>query len=193
MRTILPQSLLFCFAFLSAGTGSAQAPFNDDFSNAYVITAFPSTTTGTTLDATLEIDEPFTDAWVEGSVWFTWVATTTATIQVDTGGSASDPVIQIFSGTTLTSLTSIIENSRFDDQISSLALFEATEGTTYQIAVYGSYGWSSPGSFLLHLTNQIGAKISGHVISTESGLPLTNSAVTIFRWHEGYWYFHQFA
>lgn len=181
---------LFCYLgsiTLISQFASAQAPANDNFSQAQIITSFPSTTTGTTENATIEDDEPWATVWTWGSVWFAWISTTSGVVQIDTGGSSSDTALAVYEGDTLTSLVYNVENSHFDDTISSLVLFEAQEGTTYQIAVYSYPDLSEPGEFLLNFTPTVGAEISGIVTGTDSGLPLAEININLSRWDGNWW------
>lgn len=187
MRHVTFLFFLFVPITLLSRTASAQAPSNDDFSQAEVITSFPSTTTGTTANASFEEGEPWVDVWTWGSVWFTWISTTSGVVQVDTAGSGSDTSLAVYEGGVLTSLVYMVENSYFDDTTSSLVLFEAEEGITYQVAVYSEPGYSVPGVFLLNLTPTVGAEISGIVTGTDSGLPLDEINIAVTRWDGTWW------
>ena len=85
------------------------------------------------------------------SIWFSWTAPTTRTVALTTLGSSFDTLLAVYSGSAMTSLTTVAFN---DDaptggtRTSALA-FRAVAGTTYHFAVDGYNG--ATGSIALSL------------------------------------------
>lgn len=181
MRAIRLCGMLLC---LAGPAKSVAGPAHDAFADAGVLPTFPGTATGTTAESTLEPQEPWPGRYVEGSVWFSWTASTSGTVQVDTQGSASETHLAVWQGGALTSLTEVAQNYLYDGD-GSLVLFNAAQGTTYRIAVYGiSWSW---GSFRLRLTNGVGASISGTVRDATTGAGLPGIDIAIRRWEPPWW------
>ena len=126
---------------------AAIPPVNDDFADAPQL-AFPTSLTGTNLDATTEEDEPdpIEDDGSGHSVWYRVTVPTAQPVRIDTCNSEFDTVLAVYAGDSLGALTEIGSN---DDGcgVGSLVDFQSAAGTTYRIAVRG-YG-SSEGNFRL--------------------------------------------
>ena len=116
-----------------------QAPANDNFANATVLTGSTVTWTGTNTAATKETGEPtIPNAPGGASIWFAWVAPTSGRVSINTEGSKFDTTLGVYTGSVVSSLTKVAQNddvSRTD--LTSAVNFVATAGTTYYIAVDG--------------------------------------------------------
>ena len=113
-------------AFLGDG------PPNDQFARPTELTGLSDTEAGSTVDATLEVGEPDHTYSGSGSLWYTWTAPRTGATTVDLAGSFYDATAAVYSGTSLTGLTKMAAGRSLR--------FRAEQGTTYRIAVDGSYG-----------------------------------------------------
>ena len=138
---------LSAFLWLCLGeTASAEAPANDDFANAEVLSGLSASTTGTNVDATSEPGEPNHAVVGSGhSVWWTWTAPSDGDFTVDTCGSALfNTVLAVYTGSSVAALTEDASNDyAFDNcgvagaAATSKLSFEADSGQVYKIAVDG--------------------------------------------------------
>ena len=115
-------------------------PPNDDFAARITLSGSSVMTTGTNVLATAETGEP-NPAAASGttSVWWTWTATVTGTVTIDTFGSGYNTTLGVYTGSAVTALTLVADN---DDTtgVQSEVVFGVTAGTVYQIQVNGSGG-----------------------------------------------------
>ncbi len=130
---------------------SEAAPANDAFTDAQVLSGPSGTVAGSTLDATVEPNEPDHGGGGPssgGSVWYQWTAPATGPIAFDTCESDFDSLLGIYTGTSVDALTVVVQD---DDgcgvALGGIATFDATAGTTYAIAVDGFFG--AQGAFTL--------------------------------------------
>jgi hypothetical protein len=135
---------------------AVQAPANDNFANAAVLTGSSVTVTGNNTAATKEPGEPNVMGNLGGkSVWYAWTATSNGTVQINTKGSDFDTMLGVYTGAAVSSLTTVAENddvSRRDN--TSAVSFTATAGTTYYIVVdgYNNGRGAASGNIVLNLT-----------------------------------------
>jgi hypothetical protein len=132
-----------CVALL-APAASALAPANNDFSAAETLNgSLPITTTGSNVEATKEAGEPDHAGFSAGhSVWYSWQATSTAVVTVDTCGSNFDTVVGVYTGATVGGLSAVASDAFGAGPSCPFSrkgevAFKAIEGTTYRIAVDG--------------------------------------------------------
>jgi subtilisin family serine protease len=129
----------------------ATAPANNNFSSRITLTGRFATGYGRNTGASKETGEPSHAGNAGGkSVWWTWTAPSSGTYEFTTAGSFSSPgtplntLLAIYTGTAVNSLTTIASNNDSsivgDGTTTSRLTFNATGGTTYQIAVDGSGG-----------------------------------------------------
>jgi subtilisin family serine protease len=114
-------------------------PPNNAFANRIVLAGSSVTTTGNNENATKETGEPLHADNAGGrSVWWTWTASSSGPVRVATTGSTFDTTLGVYTGTSVSALTTIASN---DDDINnwpaSALVFSAVAGTSYQIAVDG--------------------------------------------------------
>ena len=114
-------------------------PDNDNFNSASVVAG--GTVTGGNLAATREGGEPIGAGSSEpvNSVWWSWTASTTGEVQIDTIGSDFDTLLAVYTGTAIDELTQVAANDDFDfpNSLASRVTFNAEAGTTYHISVDG--------------------------------------------------------
>lgn len=140
------RNLLWCLAHLLwIGIGSiflvttAQAqPFNDNFANAIALQGDTVSTSGSNVGASRELGEPLhAGNTSSASVWWTWTASRAGTVNIDTVGSDFDTILAIYTGQAVNALTEIGSNDDSGGGLQSRVVFQATQGTTYRIAVAG--------------------------------------------------------
>jgi len=127
-------------AACDAGATEVRRPANDNFAAAQSVPGTAATVGGTTVDATAQAGEPAHGPNPAGaSVWFSWTAPEGGPATAETCGSAFDTVLVVYTGAALGALTPVVAA---DDSpacgpgsVQSSAAFEATQGTTYVIAV----------------------------------------------------------
>ncbi|HVY70083.1 MAG TPA: hypothetical protein VHH73_09150, partial [Verrucomicrobiae bacterium] len=113
-------------------------PQNNIFTNAFKFDPSGGIMTGSNVFANLEASEP-AHAQVAGgaaSVWWTWSPPVTTNVLIDTAGSSFNPVLAVYTGSSVASLTPVASST--NDPINHLqanVVFNATRGTTYRIAV----------------------------------------------------------
>ena len=76
-------------------------------------------------------------------MWWSWTAPVTETVQISTESSAFDTLLGIYKGSSITNLVAVASNDDQDPRngiLTSLVIFDAVEGDTYQIAVDGFDG-----------------------------------------------------
>ena len=122
-----------------------DVPRNDHFANAEVIPSGGGTATGTNTNATAEPGEPDHDSDSLppfASLWYRWTAASDVNVSVDTCASDYATDLVVYTGARLEALELA---AREDDSRAcpsshrSFLTFSANAGTTYSIAVDGSY------------------------------------------------------
>ncbi|MDJ0662712.1 MAG: Calx-beta domain-containing protein, partial [Crocosphaera sp.] len=114
---------------------------NDNFANRSLLSGNQVTVTGTNIGATGEAGEPnHADVSTPiNSVWWRWRANADGEVTLSTDGSDFDTTLGVYTGNSVSNLTTIVSNDDIEEGInrSSLVTFSAIAGTTYQIAVDG--------------------------------------------------------
>jgi len=139
------------------GSTPPTPPPNDNFTNAQVITGSSGTANGPNVNATKESGEPNHANNAGGaSVWYQWQAPASGTATITTANSNFDTVLGVYTGSTVSGLTTIASNDdeSFPSIVTSKVTFNAVAGTIYRIAVDGFDGatgnitlnWSSTGT-----------------------------------------------
>lgn len=136
----------------------ANPPPNDNFTNALILAGASGSLIGTNRDATKEAGEPNHAGGQGGaSIWYRWTAPSSGPVTFDTIGFRNQTansfryltaLIAIYTGSNLHTLTSVA-TSATDNKVT----FNATAGTTYQIAIDSapySGGGYLPGIVPLH-------------------------------------------
>lgn len=120
---------------------TSTPPPNDNFANRIGLSGANIVISGSNVNATKEAGEPSL-AFSSGgkSVWWSWTAPGDGRVSISTVGSSFDTIIGIYSGSFLNSLTLLAGDDDSGGSLTSLVSFNATNGTTYQIAVDGFGG-----------------------------------------------------
>ena len=117
-------------------------PANDEFANRITLTGSTVSTIGSNVGATIVNEEPVHAGNIGGkSVWWTWTAPANGLVTIDTAGSDFDTLLAVYTGNVLSSLALVAGNDdATSGERSSSVFFNASSGTTYQIAVDGYSG-----------------------------------------------------
>lgn len=160
-------------ALLSVGL----TPGNDDFVNATPISGYYAQQTGTITSASPETGEPHFGYSAGGllsyghSVWYKWTAPKSSTYTVAIYTKSFTPVVGVFTGSSVSSLTTIAQ-----DVVTTS--FDATLGATYYIGVDG-YGSVSGDFTLSFLEADFGLNLAGEVNSSPAANPIDASVVLV--------------
>jgi hypothetical protein len=146
--------------------GLKMPPQNDNFAKARALSGNSATSNGTTLAATREAGEPDhyvtnppdSDLWVgDHSVWYRWTAPFTGKVELNTCTSNIDGLLAVYTGSSLGTLSRIDDdnnscpaNPNGTTNWGSKLIFNATNGTTYRIAV-GDAGGLRENTFTLRV------------------------------------------
>lgn len=122
--------------------GPPGVPANDNFANATVLTLNGSSLSvkGYNTNATRETGDPRQGDNPGGrSVWWRWTAPSSGTVKLDTKGSYYDTTLGVYTGTSLSTLTKVVDNDDINPGIvqASDLTFNAVGGTTYRFCVDG--------------------------------------------------------
>ena len=134
----------------SGGSSEPSVPSNDNFSNAARIYGTAGSTTGSNVGATYETGEPLKNfkAAATNTVWWVWTAPSSGSATFCTTNTTFDTVMGVYTGTSVSSLTTIKQDDDGGPNNTSICTFDAVSGTTYYIAVSG-YGASKQGTIKL--------------------------------------------
>ena len=121
-----------------AVTVPSGPPANDHFANRIVLVGSSASSTVDSALATKEPGEPDHHGRAGGrSAWWSWTATGSASVEINTDGSAIDTVMAVYTGTSVGALTQIASDDDSGAGSASAVSFTTVAGTTYQIAVDG--------------------------------------------------------
>ncbi|HEX2748075.1 MAG TPA: hypothetical protein VHM91_08760, partial [Verrucomicrobiales bacterium] len=114
----------------------AAAPSNDSFASRAELNL--SGATGTNAEATIEAGEPrqLPGVMPSGTVWWTFTPAVSGWYEISTAGSAVDTVLNVYRGSSLSSLSGVAaaDDDALDDSVStSRVRFQATGGEPYAI------------------------------------------------------------
>lgn len=175
------------FSLVSTAAALAQAPANDNFADAIVLSGPIVTATGSNVGATKPFGpngEPSIGGGLGNfggaSVWWRWTATASGTTTVDTEGSSFNTLLGVFTGAAVNQLTLAAGNDDFQGNSWSKVTFEAVAGTTYNIMVDGfrsgpGFGSPATGSIVLNVKGVGGLNItpaSGSVFTVGDSIPV---------------------
>ncbi len=114
---------------------------NDDFVNAVDLGSAAGATGSVELSALFGAESGEPDAGTEldpaKTAWWTWQAPSSGIVRVDTLESNFDTVLEVYAGTSLSTLTLIEANHDSDAQGRSRLFFEAQGGWVYRVRVRG--------------------------------------------------------
>jgi hypothetical protein len=154
-------------------TSFSIVPFNDSFSNRITLVGVPVTATGSNVGATKEPGEPDHGGNPGGaSIWWTWTASYSGPVTVTADLTAPwGPVpalLGIYTGASVSTLASVASNSPSIGDRAQVSL-NAVQGTSYQIAVDGLYGYT--GNVTLEILPILPPSVS--IVYPASGVTLT--------------------
>jgi hypothetical protein len=121
-------------------TPTPSPPPNDNFANGQLVIGCSGSVTGTNVGATRESGEPNNPVSPGStrSVWYQWQAPSTGSATIDTIGSNFDTILGVYTGSSLATLSLVASNDDIaSGNTDSTVTFNATQGTTYRIAVDG--------------------------------------------------------
>ena len=144
-------------AVCDIGAFELQPPANDNFANAQFISGASTTVNGTNVLATRDSGEPnhlpSGGSLGENTVWYNWTAPSSGQVNMDTCTSSFDTTLAVYTGSALSTLSQVGSDDDSCDTpngAGSRLSFNATAGTTYQIAV-GGFHSNSVGTFTFNL------------------------------------------
>ena len=120
------------------------APANDNFANAATLSSLADRA-GTTVAATHETGEPAhvnSGYGSSASIWYQWAATEDGSLELKTQGSSFDTLLAVYSGSSISGLTTLAANDDVAGGNWSRVSLDVTAGTTYKIAIDGYGGHS---------------------------------------------------
>jgi hypothetical protein len=121
-------------------SGAVQPVPNDHFGSRETLAGSIGSVTRNTMSATKEPGEPNHALNAGGaSIWFTWRAPAGGAVTIDTLTSDYDTTLHVYTGSSLTGLTTIAHNDDIvlGQEVQSRVTFTAVAGQTYVIAVDG--------------------------------------------------------
>ena len=152
------------------------APVDDNFTNGLVQAGNVFIVSASTAGAGKEAGEPNHAGNSGGkSIWYRWTAPASGAFTVDTIGSSFNSPLAVYTGNAVGSLSLIASNINSGGNGTSLLTFNATGGTTYQIAIDGFNGAS--GDAVLRLEPAVTTIYSTGFEPAQGfvqGLPLAN-------------------
>lgn len=161
--------------------GPATGVPNNNFTNAQIIPGSTGSVSGNNTGATKESGEPNHAGNPGGaSVWYQFQAPASGTLTITTAGSNFDTLLGVYTGSTVSGLTTIASNDDASpSDLSSRVTFSLVGGTTYRIAVDGYNG--ATGSILLNWISGIAGPAnnnfsSAQVVSGSTGSVSGNNA-----------------
>lgn len=156
---------------IQIGNPSAP-PLNDNFANAEALLGGFANVPGNTANATKEAGEPNHAGNPGGhSVWYTWTSPSTKAVTIDTINSSFNTLLAVYTGTTLANLALVASNDDIaPGDLQSRVTFNATAGTTYQIAVDGFNGASGSVVLTLNQTLQNDNFVNAESVGGVSGV-----------------------
>jgi outer membrane protein assembly factor BamB/subtilisin family serine protease len=171
-------------AVTSPGAGGLVAlnvnsrPNNDPFSGALTLTGESLTTTGYSTGCSVETGEPSTLGFAGGnSLWYRWTAPRNGRFQVAVESNEFDPTLAIYTGTAVTSLTTVVQNDNAGpNHPGPLTTLTASAGTTYYIKVDGKTA-TDGGAFTLTLTDSLWQGVAS---DTVTGAPAIGADGTVY-------------
>ncbi|MBI1235225.1 MAG: S8 family serine peptidase [Alphaproteobacteria bacterium] len=179
------------FAFIVSGTqGSVEIaasvsvsdppPANDNFANAFRLSAVSTVTAFNSVGATKESGEPNHAASGGASVWWSWTSPVDGTARIRTQGADFDTMLAVYTGNEVNVLTQIAQNDDIDfpSDTQSQVEFPVSAGTVYRIAVDGFGGAAGNAELSIRFVNTPAndAVASATVISGANGA-ITSSNV----------------
>ncbi|UGS36169.1 trypsin-like serine protease [Capillimicrobium parvum] len=111
-------------------------PANDDFGGSGLSGAL-GTVFGDNTDATAQPGEPSVPSTADTTVWYSWTAPENGPTTFSLRDAAFDTALSVFTGSSVSGLTTVATNDDFNGTLQSKLTFNASAGTTYRIRVDG--------------------------------------------------------
>lgn len=129
-----------------------QSPAHDDFANRLLLSGATATNTTDLEFASWQNNEPGTDGFGPPTVWYRWIAPSTARYVIDSSGSAQFNRVKVFTGSAIDALTGV-----GTEKLGSTAgntfgriLLDATSGTEYAIQLRRENNYSGSAKLNIH-------------------------------------------
>lgn len=146
MRHAINTVIAMVLLMLTASTGDAQAPANDNFANAQQIDGLSGVVAGNNVGATLEPGESGVGI---ASVWYKWQPAADVCMNMGVQSGPYQFYMAIYTGTTVDQLTLVAADANSGRGNWPLIVFHAVAGTTYYIRITAM---QTPRSFTLTWT-----------------------------------------
>jgi hypothetical protein len=153
----MKSSVIFCLvlALALSRLGTVAAPLNDSFIYSATLSGNEHFVVSDNTGATAEPGEPNHAGQAGGnSLWWSWTAPTSGHVTLDTAGSFFHPLLAVYTGNAVNSLTLIASNyfaGSFDHPDRSKLSFTAAAGQRYRIAVDKAFDGDGPDVLILYL------------------------------------------
>lgn len=151
----------------------STTPANDLFAGAETLAGRSLRVTTANTNCSREPGEPRVLGWPGGnSLWYRWTAPHSGRFQIAAVSDDFDPVLAVFTGTTLNALTYVAENdnaAQSSIHTGSLCTIEVTAGTTYSIVV-DSKGPALSGQFTLTIVDSLWQGATGGNVTGSAAL-----------------------
>lgn len=119
---------------------SSSASANDNFAARAPLMGSLASATGNNIVATRETGEPVHASPGARSLWWTWTAPDSGTLNLSTAGSTFDTLLAVYTGSAVGALTTVATDDDGGPDYSSSLSTPVTRGVAYQIAVDGFDG-----------------------------------------------------
>src|SRR5436305_6288588 len=127
MKILICRLSVISLTLLATLTVQAQAPVNDSFGNAIVLSGPTVTATGNNVGAGREFGEPrIANNFGGASVWWSWTAPSSGLTTIDTSGSSFNTLLGVLIGNSVNSLATIVSNDDYNGNSWSRVQFNAT-------------------------------------------------------------------
>ena len=128
------KKIIAILALLTSSAAWAAFPMDDFPGTATPLTGGSGTSSGSNASATAQEGEPMASRG--HTVWWAWKAPSSDTMVFSTAGSDFDTYLEVYTGSSVSDLTTVVYNDDYTDQTSRVR-FNAVAGTTYYICVAG--------------------------------------------------------
>jgi uncharacterized repeat protein (TIGR01451 family) len=148
------------------------------FVNRLSLTGISGSASGTNLLATKETAEPNHAGNSGGSsIWWKWTAPSAGQVSLDTKGSGFDNLLAVYTGSSVSALSTIASNSTVGG--TSSLLFEASAGTEYEIAVDGANGATGSAILNWNLNSAAAANLTINISGPSATTDATATGFTL--------------
>lgn len=154
------------FALFTLGT----VPANDAFATPVILTGRSTQIKATNANCTREPGEPTILGQAGGhSLWYRWKAPASGRFQVAAYSTDLDPLLAVYTGSSLNALALVAASDDTNGQTASLCTIEATAGVTYVITV-DSKDATAVGQLTLTLVDSLWQATTGNSITASPAI-----------------------